>query len=219
MTTFRRKEQDVSTPTAKRGPTARTDLARARAREKFLKRLAETCNVSDAARVAGIARSIAYDWKAADSAFEQAWNEAIETARDALEAEARRRAVEGWKEPIFQGGRQVGEIHRYSDRMLEVLLKGHRPQFREKGVEVDVGVTLQSPPTFIDVARRLHHIFAQAAKPLPDPSRAEVVNALVVPATPITDGQLLPAQELTASSTEPPKPDADNSDPNVWVVE
>jgi hypothetical protein len=41
-----------------------------------------------------------------------------------LEAEARRRAVQGWDEPVFHQGRKVGTIRKYSDRMLEILLKG-----------------------------------------------------------------------------------------------
>jgi hypothetical protein len=140
---------------AKRGPTARTDRERARARQKFLKRLAETCNVSEASRVAGIARSTAHDWRGANGEFAKAWDEAIEQARDALEAEARRRAVEGWNEPVYQQGKKVGTIRRYSDRMLEVLLKGHRPQFRDKGVEVDVGVKVEPAQSMLEVARKM----------------------------------------------------------------
>lgn len=86
--------------------TPRTD----RARETFLKVLADTCNVSEAARSAGIGRRTAYDWKAADEAFSQAWDDAEEVAIDHLEKVARDRAIDG------------------SDRMLEILLKAHRPE-------------------------------------------------------------------------------------------
>lgn len=54
-------------------------------------------------------------------------------ATDALEAEARRRAVDGVPEPVFHQGKKCGTVKKYSDRMLEILLKGHRPEkFREK---------------------------------------------------------------------------------------
>lgn len=104
---------------------------RARARATFLATLAETGNVSDSARAANVSRKTVYQWRAEDKDFAADWSVAEDTATDALEKEARRRAVEGWDEPVFQGGGQVGVIRRYSDRMLEILLKGHRHTFRE----------------------------------------------------------------------------------------
>lgn len=94
--------------------TVRTD----RARTTFLEQLAETCNVSHSARVAGMSRNAAYSWRADDAEFERDWDEAIEQAVDKLEKVAWDRAS---KE---DGG---------SDRMLEILLKAHRPEkYREK---------------------------------------------------------------------------------------
>lgn len=85
--------------------TARTD----RARETFLKALRETCNVSHAAREAGIGRRTAYDWRDVDAEFAKQWDDAEEEAVDALELRARERALDD------------------SDRMMEILLKAHRP--------------------------------------------------------------------------------------------
>lgn len=107
-----------------RGRTLRPD----RARETFLAVLAETCNVSDAARKAGIGRRTAYEWKAADEAFAAAWREAEEEAADKLEREAWRRAVEGVDKPVTFQGAITATYKEYSDRMLEILLKGHRPE-------------------------------------------------------------------------------------------
>ena len=81
-----------------------------RAREIFLSVFRDTCNVSEAARAAGVARRTVYDWRDADPAFAIAWDEAEDEAVDALEAAARKRAIES------------------SDRLMEVLLKAHRPQ-------------------------------------------------------------------------------------------
>jgi hypothetical protein len=50
----------------------------------------------------------------------------------ALEDEALRRAVEGVEEPVYQGGKQVGVIRKYSDALLMFLLKAARPEkYRE----------------------------------------------------------------------------------------
>jgi hypothetical protein len=44
-----------------------------------------------------------------------------------------RRALVGWKEPVYQGGKEVGTIRKFSDNLLIFLLKGKRPEvFRER---------------------------------------------------------------------------------------
>jgi len=99
-----------------------------RARNKFLTLLRETGNVSFAARAIGRARSRAYALRAEDSGFAAAWSDAVDEAIDRLEREAWRRAVEGLEEPVFYQGQVCGVVRRYSDRMLEMLLKAHRPE-------------------------------------------------------------------------------------------
>jgi hypothetical protein len=102
----------------------------------FLKNLATSANVSVACQRAGVSRSTAYRVRATDDEFAEAWEDAIDEAVDALEGEAHRRAVEGTLEPVYQGGKQVGEIRKYSDTLLIFLLKAHRP---EKFREIDIG--------------------------------------------------------------------------------
>ena len=65
-----------------------------------------------------------YGWRREDAEFGKAWDDAYAEGGDAIDEEARRRAVDGWDEPVFRGGEQVGVIRRYSDRLLERLLKG-----------------------------------------------------------------------------------------------
>ena len=47
---------------------------------------------------------------------------------DVLEDEAVRRAKEGVEEPVYQGGKLVGHVQKYSDTLLIFLLKGAKPQ-------------------------------------------------------------------------------------------
>lgn len=112
-----------------RGRSGRTD----RAREKFLTVLRETCNVSEAARATGVSRRSAYDWRAADPSLALAWDEAEQEAADKLEREAWRRGVEGTDKPVTFQGVITATYKEYSDRMLELLLKAHRPEkFKER---------------------------------------------------------------------------------------
>lgn len=109
--------------------TKRTD----RVKEAFLTSLRETCNISEAARTAGIGRRTAYEWKAADEAFAADWDEAEQEAADKLEREAWRRAVEGTDKPVTFQGAITATYKEYSDRMLELLLKAHRPdKFKDR---------------------------------------------------------------------------------------
>ena len=104
----------------------------ARRRGRFLRALAATGNVSAAARAAGIARATAYAARGGDADFAVAWAAALEDAVDALELEARRRAMVGVDTPHYYGGKVAGRVIKYSDSLLMFLLRAHRPErYRE----------------------------------------------------------------------------------------
>jgi hypothetical protein len=104
-------------------------------REKFLSVLRQTGNVGVAAETINVYRTTPYQWKRKDPAFAKQWDEALDAAADIVEAEVRRRAVEGFEEPVFYKGEVVGYVTRYSDRMLELLMKALKPEkFREKAI-------------------------------------------------------------------------------------
>jgi len=88
--------------------------------------------VSRACMAVGIGRQTAYDNRKQDKTFAIAWDEALEISTDLLEEEARRRAFNGVKKPIYQGGKRVGYVQEYSDTLLIFLLKANRKKFREK---------------------------------------------------------------------------------------
>jgi len=99
----------------------------------FLEKLAECGCVSMAAAEAGIGRRQCYQLREQDQAFRELWDEALEIATDFLEHEARRRAVDGVLEPVVSKGEVVTHVRKYSDKLLEVLLRAHRPdKFNER---------------------------------------------------------------------------------------
>ncbi|GBR09265.1 hypothetical protein [Gluconobacter frateurii] len=106
-----------------------------RRKERFLEHLAKSGNVSDSGRLAGVQRSTLYHWKETDAAFASQWEDALEDAADVLEAEARRRALEGYDEPITYAGKVVCDPEtghplvrkKYSDGLMAFLLRAHRP--------------------------------------------------------------------------------------------
>ncbi len=111
----------------------------AKRQKRFLEALANTGNISQAVALSGTNRSVVYAAKKRDESFAAAWDEALEVATDALEQEARRRAVLGVDEPIVSHGRLIVDDHgnavtvkRYSDQLLIALLKAHSPKFRDR---------------------------------------------------------------------------------------
>jgi hypothetical protein len=102
-------------------------------RDLFIRTLADSGNVSHAAQKVGINRRTAYHWRKSDAEFRLEWDHAIETAVDALEAEARRRAMDGVEETQYYRGEPSGVLRKYSDALLILLLKAHRPdKFRDR---------------------------------------------------------------------------------------
>ena len=127
-----RIERVARDPLGTGDPVANRTKFTTNARAKFLEVLSETSSVTDAAQAIGMSRRGVYNVRERDPDLASAWDDAVEVAIDALEREARRRAYEGFDEPVFYKGVQVGTMRRYSDRMLELLLRAHRPdKYRE----------------------------------------------------------------------------------------
>lgn len=91
------------------------------ARATFLAALRTSPNVTAAAEAAGVSRQAAYKWREADPDFAEEWDHAIEASVDNLEEKAWRRA------------------ETESDRLMEILLKAHRPKYREKATVEHTG--------------------------------------------------------------------------------
>ena len=99
-----------------------------RRRAAFLKALAESGHVLASARRAHVSPAHVYRCRNRFPAFRQAWDDALAVAVESLETEARRRALDGWEDPVYYQGQPVGAIRRYSDRLLIVLLQAHKPE-------------------------------------------------------------------------------------------
>ena len=93
----------------------------------FLGVYRQCANVRLAARLARCARSQHY-WWLKQPAYAEAFAEARAEACDALEAEARRRAVKGVRKPVYYKGKVVGFNRKYSDTLLMFLMKGAMPE-------------------------------------------------------------------------------------------
>lgn len=127
-----RKNLSAKNPGGK-GTRHRQPAVTDEAREVFLASLRKGYTVTHSAEDCGVSHSRRlYELRDADPEFRLAWDEAWQAGNDALIEEARRRAVEGWDEPIASAGKIVGSKRVYDSRLLERLLAARMPAFRNQ---------------------------------------------------------------------------------------
>jgi hypothetical protein len=99
----------------------------------FLEAFSITASVGKAAEAAGIGAVKHYDWLVTNPDYAQLFAQAHEQVADLLEAEAFRRAHDGWLEVVWYKGEPVGTVRKYDSLLLMFMLKGLRPErFRER---------------------------------------------------------------------------------------
>ena len=103
-------------------------MARRNWKPAFLANLELSGKVTDAAEAAGVSRRTVYRNRKRFPDFADQWDESIEIADYALEAEARRRGSEGFQEAVYHNGKIVGYNNKYSDTLLIFLLNAHKPE-------------------------------------------------------------------------------------------
>ena len=91
-------------------------------RRRFLKTLAKTGCIADAARVAGISTTTVDRWRAKKPHFARACDNAIDMASSHIETLAWERAVTGIEEPVMHHGKLVGTRVKRSDSIFRMLL-------------------------------------------------------------------------------------------------
>lgn len=101
------------------GPRRRTS---ARLQTYFLRRLALSGSVSEAAAQAGVTARSVQRWRAVNPAFARRYEEALATRLEILEDLAMRRALGADRRPVFHAGKQIASVERHNDAMLMRLL-------------------------------------------------------------------------------------------------
>ena len=140
------KERKRQNSTRRHASGKRLSQVQAGQKTAFLDAFRVEGTILHAAIAAEVGRTTVYEWLKSDSEFAAAFRIAVDDYTDKIEREAFRRAVEGYDEPMFGqvqqlvddgNGRKraitstavVGVLRKYSDKLLEALLRGNR---REK---------------------------------------------------------------------------------------
>jgi len=135
--------------------------------QAFLEAFACGGSIRLAAESAKVSRRNHCRWLKCDPKYAEAFEVARESACQALEDEARRRAVEGVREPVYYEGEVCGHRQRYSDVLLMFLLKGANPEkYRERADVTHRGDKEHPIPVDMDLgAELLRKMIGFAGKP------------------------------------------------------
>src|SRR5262245_2743241 len=105
----------------------------------FLKAYRDCWSVAPAAAAVNQTRQSHYRRLERDKAYKEAFLDIEEEIRDGLREEIRQRAIDGIKGPIMYKGQQCRDHEgnlmfytEYSDRLLELMLKAHGPEYRNQ---------------------------------------------------------------------------------------
>ncbi len=94
----------------------------------FLRHLEASGSVSFAAGRTGVSRNTVYTLRKVDPAFARGWEKAEAMAAEALRDLAMTRATEGTERTLWRGGKRVGTIREYDNRLLMFLLQLLKPE-------------------------------------------------------------------------------------------
>jgi hypothetical protein len=141
----------------------------------YLTYLEETGVPSTAYRAVPIAYWIVKRWRDTIDVMADLEQEALEGFKGKLHAEMIRRAVDGHKEPVFYQGEVSGYIVRRSDRILELMARGHMPE--KFGDRIAVTQTIQSGVLALPAGLTAEEWVAQhSPKPLAAPSPVSPID-------------------------------------------
>ena len=94
----------------------------------FFHHLGRTGSVTIAAQRAQLRRSTLYQMRKDDEAFAERWAQALDLGVERLQDNAMNRAMNGTSRPVWRNGRQVGSVQQFDNRLLQFLLRAHKPQ-------------------------------------------------------------------------------------------
>lgn len=90
-------------------------------------------NITEAAKAVGCHRSSHYEWLKSDPDYAERFRDAMDEGLDTIEKAAIDLATGKLSKKIVSAGKVLGEEPVYSERMIEMLLRAHRPdRYRDR---------------------------------------------------------------------------------------
>ena len=162
----------------------------------FLDAMRQRLFITQACENVGVARSTIYEWRDRDPEFKKAMEEIEARTIDLLRSEAFRRGVVGVDEPIFHMGKQVATSKKYSDYLLDRMLRAKDPAFRDSmRVDVNVGFVTMLVGRLQDIIQRVVPIKCPSCA-CGLPARSDMARELLMlqninPAATVAEGEVV----------------------------
>ncbi len=122
----------------------------------FFHHLGRTGSVTVAANRAQLRRSTLYERRQDDEAFAERWARALDLGVERLQDNAMNRALNGTPKPIWRNGQEVGSVRQFDNRLLQFLLKAHRPDlYGDRGKAAAPGLPFDLVKRMADAEARL----------------------------------------------------------------
>ena len=109
---------------------------------RFIRHLKKTGNLKAACESSGVSERTVYDRMKKYPEMAREVDEARAQVCQDIENEIRRRGLEGYEEPVYYQGEEVGSVTRYSDRLLEKFAKANMPERYSDKAQVDMNHTV-----------------------------------------------------------------------------
>lgn len=139
-------------------------------KKPFLEALKQHLYITQASDAVNVSRTTIYDWREKDPEFKKAMDEIDMRTVDLMRAEAYRRAVRGIDEDVFWNGKKIAKVKKYSDYLLDRVLRAKDPAFRDSS-KIDVNVN------FISVLVGKLHDIVERVVPIKCPSCLKLLSA------------------------------------------
>ena len=153
---------------------------------RFLLALQLFGTIGKASQYAKISEDRIYALKRQNTLFKEQVDKALDIYRNDLQDGIRtaiaKRAIDGIDEPVFQGGKLVGYVKKYSDSLLAQMAKANLPEYQERiKVETETTTNFELPPAIRDFLSALAHRI--------EPQQTSLLSERVplIDATPATD--------------------------------
>ena len=110
-------------------------------------------NVSLACRAARVSAMTISRTRDENEFFSSLCEDALKFNDDLVEGRAYQLGVEGYLEPVFQGGICVGQKRVFSERLLEIMLKSRKPNKFDTGKKLNITTSGGASAPMMEVAQ------------------------------------------------------------------
>ena len=111
-------------------------------KEEYCRELEKHGEPAKARRRVSISHTCVNRHRSEDKEFRLMEQDAMDAYRCEIAEAIHKRGIEGWNEPVYQGGTKVGDKRKFSDALLLAHAKRHIPEYTDR-VKIDQTTTVE----------------------------------------------------------------------------